>query len=87
MKHGKEMLHCHEVIAQLWGYIDGDLTAERAEQIREHLDMCSRCFPLYDFHRAFLAFLSQVGQRPLPPLLRRRIFQRLLEEEAGGTVA
>lgn len=87
MNDEHEMLHCHEVIAQLWEYIDGGLEAERMDEIRAHLDMCQRCYPQYDFHRAFVAFLGRAGRQPMPPELRRKVFERLLAEERGDTVA
>lgn len=75
------MLACQEVIAQLWEYIDGELTPERAERIREHLEMCERCYPQYDFQRTFRAFLRKQSEHPAPRGLRRRVFQMLLAEE------
>lgn len=78
-----KMIACHDVIAQLWAYLDGELTPERTEEIRAHLEMCERCFPQYDFERAFLAFLQKQAWTPAPARLRRRIFEALLEEGAA----
>lgn len=78
------MLPCHEVMPRLWEYIDGELTPERTDQIRAHLEMCERCFPRYDFQRAFVAFLQRQRREPAPPELRRRVFQRLLAESADA---
>ncbi|MGQ0562720.1 MAG: zf-HC2 domain-containing protein [Gemmatimonadota bacterium] len=87
MQSGTDLTQCHKVIAQLWAYIDGELTPERMDEIRAHLEMCHRCYPQYDFQRAFLAFIARVGDQPLPRQLRRRVFERLLAEERGDTVA
>lgn len=80
------MLPCHEVIPRLWEYIDGELTPERTERIRAHLDVCERCFPQFDFQRAFVEFLERQKRAPAPPEVRRRIFQSLLteSENVGG---
>lgn len=74
------MISCHEVMAQLWAYIDGELTPEWTARIRAHLEMCERCHPQYDYQRTFLAFVHRLAAQPLPPGLRRRVFQALLEE-------
>lgn len=79
-----EMVPCDHVIAQLWEYIDGELTAENATRVRAHLDICSRCFPQYDFQRAFKEFLQQSAQQPMPPGVRRRVFEAILAEENGS---
>jgi anti-sigma factor (TIGR02949 family) len=78
-----EMIPCDHVIAKLWEYIDGELTEESAAQVREHLDICSRCFPQYDFQRAFKEFTHRSAQKPTPPELRRRVFEAIIAEEAG----
>jgi anti-sigma factor (TIGR02949 family) len=78
-----EMIPCDHVIARLWEYIDGELTEEGAAEGRAHLDICSRCFPQYDFQRAFKEFTRRSAQTPMPPDLRRRVFEAIIAEEAG----
>lgn len=78
-----EMVPCDHVIARLWEYIDGELNEESAARVRAHLDICSRCFPQYDFQRAFKEFTRRSAQKPMPPELRRRVFEAILAEEAG----
>lgn len=75
-------IDCADVVAQLYEYIDEELDEKRAEQIREHLRLCKRCFPRYDFEKAFLRFLSVQGRLSAPPELRRRIFHDILEQES-----
>jgi mycothiol system anti-sigma-R factor len=74
---------CSDVLERLWEYLDGELGAAGAAGIREHLDRCARCYPQYDFQKAFKEFLRSQSGQPAPPALRRAIFQRLLEEESG----
>jgi len=78
-----EMIPCDHVIAKLWEYVDGELNEEQAEKVRAHLDVCSRCFPQYNFQRAYKEFIRCSGEQPLPPGLRRRIFEAILAEESG----
>ena len=82
---GAELLPCDQVIAQLWEYIDGEISPERAGLIRAHLDACSHCDPQHDYQRAFLGFLRLHTRSPIPASLRQRVFQGLLQEDAGGS--
>ena len=50
----KLMLDCDSVMRQLWDYLDGELSADRMEAIRAHLEMCTRCMPQMEFERSFL---------------------------------
>jgi len=69
------MLSCREVIEQLWDYLDGELPAERMEQIAEHLAECGRCYPQYQFEFKFLEALARQPQTaPRPP---RELVERL----------
>jgi anti-sigma factor (TIGR02949 family) len=78
-----EMVPCDHVIAKLWEYVDGELGEEQAEKIRAHLEICGRCFPQYNFQRAYKEFIRRSGEQPLPPGLRRRVFEAILAEESG----
>lgn len=82
-----EMVPCDHVIAKLWEYIDGELSAENDSRVRAHLDICSRCFPQYDFQRAYKELVRRTAQQPMPPTLQRRVFEAILEEEARSTAA
>lgn len=72
---------CDQVMDRLWDYLDGELDNETSERIHEHLEVCSRCFPQYDFRRAFKELIQRSGEGPVPPGLRRRIFEALLQED------
>ncbi len=52
------MLDCESVMRQLWDYVDAELTPERMEEIRMHVEMCQRCYPQYEFERSFLDAIS-----------------------------
>lgn len=77
-----EMIPCGEVMARLWEYIDGELSERSEAEVQKHLDLCQRCFPHYDFQRAYVEFMRQLARRSTPSGLRRRIFRQLLAEEA-----
>ncbi|MBI4513657.1 MAG: zf-HC2 domain-containing protein [Gemmatimonadetes bacterium] len=74
-------IDCGQVMQRLYEYIDGELDdPDLVARIRAHLELCQRCYPHYGFERAFLRFLAEVRDGA-PPNLRRRVFQRILEEE------
>lgn len=78
MEH--EMLDCKAVMRQLWDYLDGELTPERVEAVAAHLSLCQRCFPQYEFQRAFRAAIAAAQQtRPTPAGLRERVLTALLQ--------
>ncbi len=60
MSSMKPMLDCDAVMRQLWDYLDGELTEERMAAIREHLALCARCYPQFEFERTFLETLARV---------------------------
>lgn len=82
--NGAEMIPCDQVIARLWEYVDDELRPENAAAVRAHLEICSRCFPQYDFQRAYKEFVHRRARQPLPPALRRRVFEAILEEMAAS---
>lgn len=69
---------CRESLAQLYGFIDGELTPERRALIRAHLDDCSGCLGAFDFEAELRAVVSTCcRERQLPPGLKERIAQAL----------
>lgn len=82
MKKSMEMMPCGEVMERLWAFLDGELDASDEAAVRRHLEMCNRCYPQYDFQRAYFEFTRRVRKTDgAPPELRRRLFQAILEEE------
>jgi mycothiol system anti-sigma-R factor len=83
MKDGT-MIPCDQVVAKLWEYLDQELAPEASAQVQQHLEICRRCFPQYDFHRAYREYLLHVRRESVPPALRQRIFEAILAEEAAN---
>lgn len=76
-------IDCSAVVERLYEYLDAELgDPELVEKIRQHLEVCQRCYPQFRFEEAFLKFVAEVARTSAPPELRRKIFQRILEEEA-----
>lgn len=80
------MMPCEEALARLWDFLDGELDASEEAAVRKHLEICHRCYPQYDFQRAYFEFTRRLRDREsAPPELRRRLFQRILVEDARRT--
>lgn len=78
------MVPCDHVIAKLWEYLDGSLDQIGSDEVSRHIDICSRCFPEYDFRRAYLTFMKRCKSEEVPVALRKQIFAMVLAEENGG---
>lgn len=75
------MIDCETVMRQLWDYLDGELTAERTEAIRKHVEMCSRCRPHSEFERAFLVAVSRSRREHSQPERLRGVLVEALAEQ------
>lgn len=85
MREKMGMIRCEEALARLMEFIDGELPVEQEAVVKKHLDICTRCYPKYDFQRAYREFTRRLREREhAPTTLRRRLFQRILEQEARG---
>jgi len=69
------MSDCQDVLRQLWEYLDGELPADEAEEIRDHLEDCAHCNPQYEFQLRFLdALVKAYAAREVPgPEFVRRL--------------
>lgn len=76
------LMRCEDVLARLWDFLDGELLPGEENTVQRHLELCNRCYPQYDFRRAYLRFTRRVRDRErASPELRRRLFRAILEEE------
>ena len=75
-------IDCEAVLERLYEYIDDELRdPDVVRRIRAHLELCGRCYPEYRFEETFLRFLGEHGRSDAPSELKRRVFERILEEE------
>ena len=78
-------IDCLEVLDRLYGYIDGELTEVRAEEVRRHLTNCAPCLQVSDFETAYVRFLEARTQAQLAPeSLRKRVLERILFEDESA---
>jgi len=70
---------CAVVERKLWDFLDGEIDDPAVQRrIEAHLEICKRCFPEYDYRRAFLGLLERHAEDPVPEGLREKVFRQLL---------
>jgi mycothiol system anti-sigma-R factor len=75
-------INCREAMQQLYDYLDGELSAEKMQVIRQHIETCKPCYAHAEFERDLLLVIA-AGWKDVSASqqLRERIRARL--EEAG----
>lgn len=58
---GGEMLSCQEALEKVYEYLDGELDISDHDKVQEHVKICRKCYPFFDFERAFLDFVREKG--------------------------
>ena len=71
---------CGEVLAEVFLYLDGEMTAARTDRIRHHLDECSPCLRKYGVEQEVRALVQRCcGGDVAPETLRAKVRGRLRE--------
>ena len=72
-------IDCRIAVQQLWDYLDEELTDDRMEAVRRHLESCAKCLPHHVFAQSFLAALAAAREpdRRAPEALRLRVLGSL----------
>jgi mycothiol system anti-sigma-R factor len=72
-------IDCRTAVQKLCDYLDDELTPERMDEVRQHLEKCGACLPHHEYGRVFLAALANVRQSEAraPDALRRRVMESL----------
>jgi mycothiol system anti-sigma-R factor len=75
----RDSIDCRSAVQKLWDYLDEELTPERMDAVREHLERCGSCLPHHDYARTFLDALATARSPDTcaPEALRRRVIERL----------
>jgi anti-sigma factor (TIGR02949 family) len=76
-----DMISCAEALERLYEYLDGELTAHNAEEVRRHMEVCERCYPNVKFTTAFRDALHRAseGQPVCPDSLRKKV-RRVMDD-------
>ncbi len=71
---------CQEAVHELYHYLDGELTEERREEIRIHLDWCGPCNGAADFEAELRKVIANRCKDRVPDSLIRRVAEAIDEE-------
>jgi mycothiol system anti-sigma-R factor len=71
---------CEEAVHELYYYLDGELTEERREEIRVHLDWCGPCNGAADFEAELRKVIANRCRDRVPESLIRRVAEAIDEE-------
>lgn len=74
---------CADALAQLYFYLDGQLTIERRTTITVHLDTCRYCLSAFDFETELRQVVARRCQDQVPDHLRQRVLDVLFTESTA----
>lgn len=71
---------CHNVIAEVYLYLDLECDDQRRDVIRDHLDECSPCLREYGIEQEVKILVARCcGDERAPDSLRARLRAKLME--------
>ena len=71
---------CDDSLHELYTYLDGELTDERRQKIKEHLDECPPCLDRFDFEDELRHVIAKKCVDKVPESLMDRIASALAAE-------
>ena len=71
---------CTQAVHELYRYLDGELTEERRQEIRIHLDWCAPCSGAAEFEAELRRVVANRCRDRVPEGLIRRVAQAIDEE-------
>jgi anti-sigma factor (TIGR02949 family) len=77
---------CEEALAEIYTFLDGELTEAKRQAIASHLEGCNPCVEVYDFEAELRMVISTKATEAVPESLRMRISHTLisLNDETAG---
>ncbi len=73
-------LNCEEAVHELYHYLDGELTEERRQEIRVHLDYCGPCGGAAEFEAELRRVIANRCKDRVPQSLIERVAAAIDEE-------
>lgn len=65
--------NCEDALRTLYNFLDGELTEERRDAIRHHLDQCSPCLQAFGFEAELKRVVARSCRDQVPDHLRTKI--------------
>ena len=76
--------HCEETLAELYPYLDGELTEEVRVKIAVHLDECPPCGEIAVFEAELKRVIASRCVERVPDELRAKILKACSEDPASA---
>ncbi|MCD9624649.1 mycothiol system anti-sigma-R factor [Rhabdothermincola salaria] len=76
--HDDRPTDCEEALAEIYTFLDGELTEAKRTAIASHLEGCNPCVEVFDFEAELRMVISTKATEPVPESLRLRISKTLL---------
>jgi mycothiol system anti-sigma-R factor len=70
-------LDCADVVEAVYLYIDGELSEDVIQNIRQHLDECSPCLREYGIEQEVKALIARCCCEVAPETLRESVLRRI----------
>ncbi len=70
---------CQDALHTLYHYLDGELTDERRQAIKRHLNECQPCLHAFDFEAELKSVIARSCRDQGPDHLRSKIAQALAQ--------
>lgn len=77
----RAQVDCSQALVVLHDYLDGELSVERREHVRFHLDACSHCGGAFDFEMELKMIVRARVRDAAPDMLRQRVVEALMVEQ------
>jgi anti-sigma factor RsiW len=68
---------CKKILANISGYLDGELDTTACDEIERHCQHCASCAALVNGLRETVGLCRQAGSVPLPDAVRQRARDRV----------
>jgi len=75
----QERSSCEDALTELYTFLDGELTTDKREHIRQHLDDCNPCLEHYDFEAELRIVISTKCRESVPESLKAKIAASLAD--------
>ena len=72
------MITCHEFMAELGSYLEGDAAVEVRQQLESHLSHCQTCQVVYDSTRKTVKIVTESDSFDLPDAAAKAIADRIM---------
>lgn len=73
-------ISCEEALRRVYEYLDGELDPDTRERVHQHIEVCRRCYPFFNFERLFLDYVGEKGLAAEQREELREKVLRLLED-------